>query len=148
MNIADVIDAVAAVQLGISIDDPAMEMRAAFAYVPDAKAALPIPAWVNSWSMPSHSAQFSNRSVIYTVHMQLFAVPAAVEQERAMRVCSLFHEQVLLAFEDLDNSTLGATVSIHTLRGNDPTMGRLEHGGQAYIGLDYLLDVQMQEARA
>lgn len=149
VNIRDAITRIAAIQEGLSISSPvSVAIEKAWPYAPDTGAALRVPAWVNGWTLVSERRQLGNRSVFYTVHMQLYAVPATVQQQRAMDICTAFLEATLVAFDSAANRRLTDTVSRQSIRGNDPTIGVLEWGGQAYIGLDLFLDIEIEEARA
>lgn len=149
MNISDALDALIVVQAGLSITEPVeMDVKHAWKWVPEQKAALRLPDWVNSAQLNTVTRQMGNHSLFWTVHMQLFAVPSNVQDDLAQDICAHFLTAVIAAFDLAANRTLGGTVSRHALRGNDPTVGRLEHNGQSYMGLDLFLDLEMEEARA
>lgn len=101
-----------------------------------------LPAVINTLAEPDRSLGMgARREARYRVTVQLLVARATPEDERSSRIATAFWFAAKTAF-DADR-TIGGTVTHSILQGANPTVPvLLQHGGQAYIGFDALLDIQ------
>ena len=106
-----------------------------------------LPCVINALSEPGRVLEFGSRDQVMRVSVQLLAAKARVEDTRSAEIATAFWFAAKDAFDGDYNLT--GTVSFMTLRGADPTVPViLQHGGQAYIGFNAYLDIQVNEAFA
>jgi len=106
-----------------------------------------LPCIINALSETGRVLEFGSRDQIMRVNVQMLVAKARVEDTRSSEIATAFWFAAKDAF-DADYNLSGA-VSFMTLRGSDPTVPvLLQHGGQAYIGFNAYLDIQVNEAFA
>ena len=122
-----------------------MDMEVAYKHVPTASVQAPAnPFMQNSWTLVSEDRRSDLRVQEYTVHMQLLAYDADLDQAAA--IATAFHVQLVDKFDA--NVNLNSTCSSQSLRGGNPTLVVIERAGQNYGGLDLFLDIRMMEAKS
>jgi len=128
------LDALAALELGLSIADPIVASpHRAWKYMPAQEAVLPDGiTWANVWTLTDISYQPSNQVEHYDVNVKLYIKDADVE--RAADIATAFYQAFLNALGQ--SLTLGGTVKSHEMHGGDPTLAGLSRGGMSYMGLD------------
>ena len=104
-----------------------------------------LPCIINALSESGRVLEFGSRDQVMRVSVQLLAAKARVEDTRSAEIATAFWFAAKDAFDGDYNLT--GTVSFMTLRGADPTVPViLQHAGQAYIGFNAYLDIQVNEA--
>lgn len=142
MNFDAFLDNLIALEKTISINSPVTaKVKRAYFGAP-ADAITDLPCIINALAEPERTLGMGNRRAEkYRINIQLLAARATMEDERSSRIAAAFWFAAKNVF-DADPS-IGGTVMFSTLRGANPTVPvLLQHGGQAYIGFDGLLEVQ------
>ena len=141
MNFDLFIDRLNSLQRSISISSPvSMVVKRTYWGAP-AGAISDLPAIINTLSEPERSLGMgARRESMYRVAVQILVARATPEDERSSRIATAFWFAAKAVF-DADR-TIGSTVTHAILQGANPTVPvLLQHGGQAYIGVDALLDI-------
>lgn len=100
-----------------------------------------LPVIVNTLSEPDRVLGFGSRDQKLRITVQCLVARATVEDTRSSLIATSFWFAAKDAFDE--DVTIGSTVSFSTLRGGDPTVPViLQHGGQAFIGFNAVLDIQ------
>ena len=149
MAFRDALDQIVAIEgaLSISITTPSGDVvtqtvKKAYKHHPRQSQAMPdLPAIFNSVSLPRVERGTMMRTRHYQVHVQCVVGKAGVDDDQKLDIATAFLEEALDAFDE--DLSLGNTVTIATFRGDEPTVGLLEHGREAYIGFSGVLDIQM-----
>lgn len=141
MNFDLFIDRLNALQRSISIMSPvAMTVKRTYWGAPSG-AISDLPAVINTLSEPERTLGMgARREARYRVVVQILVARATPEDERSSRIATAFWFAAKAAF-DADR-TIGGTVMHAILQGANPTVPvLLQHGGQAYVGLDAVLEI-------
>ena len=126
---------------GIKITSPAtLQVKRAYWGAPP-QAITDLPCVINALSEPDRVLGFGTRDQALQVQVQLLVARATVEDTRSSLNATAFWFAAKDAFDA--DITLGGTVVFSTLKGGTPTVPViLQHGGQAYIGFDAVLQIQ------
>lgn len=142
MSIAATLDALVAIQEGLSITDPepATIKRAIDSY-PDSNQPVPdsdLPCWLNEWEMTEGIwGAGGAREMHYQVHAILLVGDTTVQVNQRMRIATEFWEALVTALRD---NQLGDTDQHMEIQ--RATQGRVVVFGRAYVGLEVWLTVQ------
>lgn len=139
------LDRITEIQKAISIDDPMrVDIQAAYKLVPPASVQLPdLPCFLNTWTLVGMETNPEMRTLRYQVSMQCVVARATVEDDISADIATALFEQALDDFGH--DIALAGTVTIAIMRGGDPTLVIIERG-QAYIGWQAILDIQITTA--
>lgn len=109
-----------------------------------------LPVALNALSEPDRTLGFGSREERVNVNFQLLVARATVEDDYSSLLATAFWYAAKDIFDR--NTTIGNTVALATLKGAvSRTAGQatvpvvLSHGGQAYIGFNAVLDMQVFE---
>lgn len=149
MNWFDVTTALVALQASVAITRPSnMQVRKAWPVGPPPDAALvDLPAWTNEFTFTGEDRDLSLRLQRGTYRMQLHIQQYQPTSDH--RVAHAFVDAVIAAFDahqKLTDAAGAQTIGVQAIRGGNPTVTRLERGGQAYLGIDLYLDVELNDA--
>lgn len=145
MNIRSCLDAIAAVQGGLAIEDPiAAKVKQVFRLPPARGFVLnSFPCFVNTVELLPFSYGSGLLRRTYVVNMQMFVKDANFN--RACDIALAFEEEMIRAFGLDGNISLGgACTNIEKIEGS---LGLLERGNDSYPGLDYKMTLHMVEGR-
>lgn len=131
-------------ETSISITSPVtLSVKAAYWGAPP-KAINSLPTFINALSEPDRTLGFGSRDQRLKVQVQCFVAKAGVEDERSCQIATAFWFAAKHAFDA--DYTIDGNVSMATLVGGDPTVPViLVHAGQAYIGFNAVLNLQVVE---
>ena len=142
MNFDTFLDKLILLEKTISITSPITSTVKRVYFGAPPGAITDLPCVINALAEPERTLGMANRrEEKYRINVQLLVARATSEDERSSRIAASFWVSAKTAFDA--NVTIGGTVMFSTLRGANPTVPViLQHGGQAYIGFDAVLDVQ------
>jgi hypothetical protein len=99
-----------------------------------------LPVIVNTMSEPDRILGFGSRDQRLRIGIQCLVARTPVEDERSSTIATALWYAAKDKFDK--DITITGTVSFSTLKGGDPTVPvLLQHGGQAYIGFNAVLEV-------
>lgn len=147
-KIREVLKALAAVQSGLSIEEPAqMKVARVYPYPPPGQDAIETPCFVNQWRFVSEMRRPNSfREMRYVIRSQVLVAESGVDFERYAECAAALHDVFV---EALDSQLqLDGAVSLANLRGDEaeymPVMFDRGDAGR-YIGLQYLIDVTIND---
>lgn len=145
MNLDLFLDRLNTMQRSISITTPVVMTVKRIYWGAPSGAISELPAIINTLSETERTLGMGARKESrYRVSVQMLVARATPEDDRNNRLATNFWFAAKHAF-DADR-TIGGTVTFATLLGANPTVPLLlQHGGQAYIGFDAFLDIQVFE---
>jgi len=142
--IRDALARLVAVQAALAITDPiAAGVARAYPYFPDPQKALPNRTFQNEWTMGEVKAEQAVRTLPYQVRTQFLAGEALADAERTEDVATAFWEayvEAVCASVRVGGAFQGL---ILRLRGAEPTLGRIERNGKAYVGFESFLAIDL-----
>lgn len=145
MSLRTALDRIIVLQEALTITDPVnLTVKKAYKFVPPASVQVPdLPCCFNSVSLVSIEGNASMRTRRFQVLMQCPVARMTVEDDISMDIATALFEQ---AVDDFGHDiALQSMVTLVTMRGAEPTVGRMEWG-QAYIGWQAYLDLQITDA--
>ena len=145
MNFTTFLANLNAIQNAIAITTPvALTVKRSY-FGPPSSAMPDLPCIVNTLSETDRALGLGARDQRLRITVQLLAARATVEDTQSSLIATRFWFAAKDAFDaDL---TIGGAVSLSSLQGADPTVPViLNHGGQAFIGFNAVLEIQDVEA--
>lgn len=138
------LDDLVAVQAAITIADPqALAVRKAYRYFPDPQVEIPMRSFQNEWTMGEVKAEQAVRTLPYQIRTQFFAGGMLEDTARNEEIATAFWEAYVDAVCASVRSGGRFEGLILRLRGAEPTLGRLERNGKAYVGFEAFLTVEL-----
>lgn len=144
MSIAATIDALVAIEEGLSITEPVdMSVKRAIDSYPDSNQPVPdsdLPAWLNEWEVAPGGTWLAGeaREIDYVIHAMLLVGDTNTELNRRMRIATKFWEAFVTALKS--NINLGNTDQHMEIQ--RASQGLLRVYGRAYVGLEVWLEIQ------
>lgn len=155
MAIRDVLSALQTLLATVSISAPvAKSIRRVYKFPPPQRLALAdLPCVILTYEQEPVLFKPALLMKPYSIRLQVFVAPAAADADVSADIASEFLEQMIQTISG--NMTLGGTVSvIRAFRGGGlrsegiaETLTALEWAGNAYVGLDLIIDVTITEAK-
>lgn len=143
-NIRTALARIKTVEEGLSITDPeTLAVARVYTLVPKKDHVLETPCFIHGVTLGPVEHFNEQRTQHYFVASQF--MHDNPDLDRAQDIAAAFLDKWLDAFSaDLClNGTIAGPIR---LRGNDPTIARLEFAGLAFTGLDLVIEVLMHEA--
>lgn len=142
--IRDALDRLVAVQAAVVISDPAaMDVRKAYRYFPDPQIEIPLRSFQNEWTMGEVKAEQAIRTLPYQIRTQFLAGEMLSDTARNEDIATAFWEAYVDAVCASVRSGGRFEGLILRLRGAEPTLGRIDRGGKAYVGFEAFLTVEL-----
>lgn len=146
-TLAEVIDALCEVAETVEMPDDLGHLKA-YRYVPDVGDDIDVPCMLNSWQFLSLTRRPNDqREHRYTFRLQLLLKPTEASASLGLQQATAVHAAFLEAFDA--KVKLGGVVinSIQNLRGDEGVYmpGVLEWNGKGFVGLQYLMDVTIND---
>lgn len=142
-KLREVLAAVSAVQLGVSIYEPTpLQIKRVYPYLPDGNDALDTPCVINQWRFVSEQRRPNNfRELRYLVRSQVFVAESGTDFDAYSEAAAALHDALITAMDA--QLQLDGSVSITNIRGDEAEFMPVvfEREPQRYIGLQYLMDV-------
>lgn len=131
-------------EITVAHEERTFEVVKAYKQIPQQLSAAPSGIWAGlELRLDPVERAVSRRQLIFTIHAQVFFPFTNFEYSAA--VASKFLDTMIDKFDT--EGTLRASVSSHTFRGGDPTIGFLTHSGTTTVGIDVFLDCVLVEGK-
>lgn len=146
-TIREVLAALSKVQKDVSVTEPVQaSIVRVYPYLPAAQDAIDTPCVVNQWRLVSHTPRPNGfRESRYVIRSQVLIHETGTDFDTYSELAAAFNDELLRA--QAANLQLDGTVSLTNVRGDEaeymPVV--LERNGQGYVGLQYLMDVQIND---
>lgn len=148
MNIRDAHIALSAVLETLEITEPSESaIRKVYRYFPPANQMLgDVPCALSTFELTSVNYGSAMLQQRYNVNLQLVIGKAIVDANEVADAAASFNDALIRALSQ--NLLLDNTVAVvNTITGTTPdTLKLLEWGGEAYIGLEYDLEITLSES--
>ena len=151
MDIGTVMSNLRSLESGLSITTPySLATKRAYLYIPDKQTDMPDNdpfGWFNGYTLVREERKPSGlQRQFYAIDIQGLARDPSLD--KASQIATSFLTAIVAALDlhqklaVIDPATPACTYC--ELRGKTPTLSRLTWANQAYIGLDLILDVELQ----
>lgn len=142
-TIADCLSRIKTVEAGLSITSPeTLAIKRVYETTPKQNAVLEAPSFIHGWDLISVRHVAGTRQRHYLVHSQLWTGTA--DKDRAAQIAAAFEQKWLDAFSN-DLTLAGACTGPIVIRGDSPTLARLEYAGMETTGLSLLMEIPIYD---
>jgi hypothetical protein len=153
-TIYEVIKEIVKVQERLAIVEPVQtRIVKAYPFFPSqaTTAAIATPCVMNEWTLTRIERDISLKTEFYTIHSQVLVRDA--DLDRAAWIATAFMPVYAAAFDQRAEDgaggvSLNGLVVNQTVRGGNPTLGRVERTEGVYMSLDLFMDVTIQSGVA
>lgn len=142
MDIGSALKMVAEVEKTVRIEEPVeLQVQDAFPFTPYGTRELSLPSVINRWRYVEQNRNTGMR--YYTVWPQVYVAKTGEGLEAQQEIAAAFHEAFLDAFDGA--VMLHGEAALQNIRGTEgETFIELSWNDVKYIGLEYVMDLQLQ----